>query len=60
MSYVFLIISRDCLKGTILHSQEAQVKCPFVDDEGECEEYISEREIRKVKKASRVCYPYSI
>ncbi|XP_019850766.1 PREDICTED: ranBP-type and C3HC4-type zinc finger-containing protein 1-like [Amphimedon queenslandica] len=42
------MVCMDCLKGTILHSQEAQVKCPYMDDDGGCEEYISDREIREV------------
>ena len=47
-----LQFSRGCINGTVLHSEEAQVKCPYVDDDGGCDEFISEREIRKVRRPS--------
>ena len=48
---------RDCLKGTTINSENVQINCPFVDDDGvECNETISEREIREVRE----CLHYSI
>ena len=41
---------RDCLRGSITNSQEVEVKCPFMDDQYQCDAIISEREIRGVRK----------
>lgn len=53
MNFHFLPSSfyRDCLKGTVTHSENVQINCPFVDEDGvECNESISEREIREVRE----------
>ena len=41
---------RDCLRGTVVHSQESEVKCPYTDGNIDCQEPISEREIRAVSE----------
>ena len=41
---------RDCLRGSITNSQEVEVKCPFMDNQYQCDAIISEREIRGVRK----------
>ncbi|XP_058418994.1 ranBP-type and C3HC4-type zinc finger-containing protein 1 isoform X3 [Diceros bicornis minor] len=38
--------SRECLQGTILNSQEAEVACPFIDNTYSCSGKLLEREIR--------------
>ncbi|XP_036604544.1 ranBP-type and C3HC4-type zinc finger-containing protein 1 [Trichosurus vulpecula] len=37
---------KDCLQGTILNSQEAEVSCPYIDDTYSCPGKLQEREIR--------------
>ncbi|XP_069740444.1 ranBP-type and C3HC4-type zinc finger-containing protein 1-like isoform X3 [Narcine bancroftii] len=37
---------KDCLKGTILNSTEADVTCPFINDNYSCRSKILEREIK--------------
>ena len=46
---VRVCVSRDCLKGSIMASPDAEVKCPFRDDDYECNVTIPEREIRQVR-----------
>ena len=56
-SLIFLSLYRDCLKGTVMYSENVQINCLFVDDDGvECNKTISEREIREVRE----CLHYSI
>ena len=43
-----LLSNRDCLRQCINESGEAEVKCPFKDDEFACDIVIEEREIRAV------------
>ncbi|XP_070341802.1 ranBP-type and C3HC4-type zinc finger-containing protein 1 isoform X1 [Equus asinus] len=43
---------RECLQGTILNSQEAEVACPFIDNTYSCSGKLLEREIR----AGAVCW----
>lgn len=40
------IFCRDCVKQTIIHSDEAEVKCPFMDDTYTCETLLQDREIK--------------
>ena len=57
LSRIFLSHFRDCLKGTTINSENIQINCPFVDEDGvECNETISERELREVRE----CLHYSI
>lgn len=35
---------KDCLNGTIVHSEEIEIKCPYIT----CEETLQDREIRAV------------
>lgn len=37
---------RDCVKQTIIHSDEAEVKCPFMDATYTCESILQDREIK--------------
>uniref|UniRef100_A0A667YLD8 RanBP-type and C3HC4-type zinc finger-containing protein 1 n=1 Tax=Myripristis murdjan TaxID=586833 RepID=A0A667YLD8_9TELE len=37
---------RDCLKQTILNSQDAEVSCPFMDNDYSCESTLQDREIK--------------
>ena len=39
---------RDCLKGQIMASEEAQIRCPFDDGHYQCQNVITEREMRAV------------
>ncbi|KAG8192481.1 hypothetical protein JTE90_018008 [Oedothorax gibbosus] len=39
---------RECLTGTIRHSDTVLVKCPFVNDEYSCESFVQEREIKSL------------
>ena len=39
---------RDCLKGQIMVSEEAQIRCPFDDGHYQCQTFITEREMRAV------------
>ena len=41
---------RDCLHGSITNSQEVEVKCPFMNEDYQCDAIISEREIRGVRE----------
>ena len=43
-----LAMRRECLKETIMRSPEAEVKCPFIDNEYECNAPLPEREIKQV------------
>ena len=42
---------RECIKQSVMQSNEAEVKCPF-NDKYECNAVISEREIKAVSKQS--------
>ncbi|KAM6979617.1 ranBP-type and C3HC4-type zinc finger-containing protein 1-like [Aplochiton taeniatus] len=37
---------RDCLKGTIVNSQDAEITCPYGDDEYSCNSMLQDREIQ--------------
>ncbi|XP_077192131.1 ranBP-type and C3HC4-type zinc finger-containing protein 1 isoform X4 [Paroedura picta] len=37
---------KDCLKGTILNSQEPEVRCPYIDQDYSCPGQLLEREIK--------------
>uniref|UniRef100_A0A8D0HTR5 RanBP-type and C3HC4-type zinc finger-containing protein 1 n=1 Tax=Sphenodon punctatus TaxID=8508 RepID=A0A8D0HTR5_SPHPU len=37
---------KDCLKGTILNSQEPEVSCPYIDEKYSCSGKLLEREIK--------------
>ncbi|CAL8355011.1 unnamed protein product [Gadus morhua 'NCC'] len=37
---------RDCLKGTIVNSQDAEVSCPFADNQYDCDKKLQDREIK--------------
>ncbi|KAI1285162.1 RanBP-type and C3HC4-type zinc finger-containing protein 1 [Halotydeus destructor] len=37
---------RDCISGTIKHSEELEVKCPFVGDRYTCDSVLQDREVR--------------
>ncbi|XP_054835485.1 ranBP-type and C3HC4-type zinc finger-containing protein 1 isoform X2 [Eublepharis macularius] len=37
---------KDCLKGTILNSQEPEVRCPYIDQKYSCPGQLLEREIK--------------
>ncbi|XP_071759881.2 ranBP-type and C3HC4-type zinc finger-containing protein 1 [Centroberyx gerrardi] len=37
---------RDCLKGTIVNSQDAEVSCPFMDNDYSCDSKLQDREIK--------------
>lgn len=39
---------RDCLKETIIHSDEADIACPFGDGHSRCESILQDREIRAI------------
>ncbi|XP_007906862.1 ranBP-type and C3HC4-type zinc finger-containing protein 1 [Callorhinchus milii] len=39
---------KECLKGTILNSGDADVTCPFMDDQYSCDKKILEREIKSL------------
>ena len=39
---------RECLKGTIVNSQDAEVSCPFADNQYECDKKLQDREIKAV------------
>jgi hypothetical protein len=43
------VSSRECIKQSVMQSNEAEVKCPF-NDKYECNAVISEREIRAVSE----------
>lgn len=47
-------VYRECLIQTVQHSTEAEVKCPFRDENYSCESALQEREI----KAVRVYFDY--
>ena len=48
---------RDYLKGIVINSENVQINCPFVDEDGvECNKTISEREIHKVRKCFTFFY----
>jgi hypothetical protein len=40
---------RECLKGTIEHSESPEVNCPFKDDNYSCNMAILDREIKSVR-----------
>lgn len=37
---------KDCIRNTIVYSEEAEVTCPFYDDNYTCESHIQDREIK--------------
>ncbi|XP_062835203.1 ranBP-type and C3HC4-type zinc finger-containing protein 1 isoform X1 [Anolis carolinensis] len=37
---------KDCLRGTILNSQEPEVRCPYIDEKYSCPSQLLEREIK--------------
>lgn len=39
---------RECLNSHIIYSDEAEIKCPFIDDQYSCQSLIQEREIRSL------------
>ncbi|KAM4613095.1 ranBP-type and C3HC4-type zinc finger-containing protein 1 isoform 2-T2 [Polymixia lowei] len=39
---------RDCLKGTIVNSMDAEVSCPFMDNDYSCNSKLQDREIRNL------------
>lgn len=39
---------RECLSSTVEHSEDAQIKCPFMDSSYSCDSVLQEREIRAV------------
>ena len=43
-----LPLLRDCLHQSVTMSEHVRVQCPFDDGEYQCEEFISDREIRTV------------
>ena len=46
---VFSLHRRECLSASIMASTDAEVKCPYWDDEYECKVLLAEREIRQVR-----------
>jgi RanBP-type and C3HC4-type zinc finger-containing protein 1 len=43
------LVCKECLKGSVVHSEEAVITCPYFDEDGvKCEETVEEREIRHV------------
>ena len=45
---------RDCLRGSILNTDDAEVRCPFA--EYQCNSIITEREIRGVSEQTQHMY----
>ena len=39
---------RECLEMSIIYSPDAEVKCPFMDNEYECNFLMAERDIKQV------------
>lgn len=37
---------KDCVRNTIIYSEDAEVKCPFYDDNYTCESHLQDREIK--------------
>jgi len=46
---VFSLHLRECLSASIMASPDAEIKCPYKDDEYECNVPLAEREIRQVR-----------
>lgn len=46
--FVFSSVHRDCLRGSVVNSNEPEIKCPFDNGEYVCGAVISEREIKAV------------
>ncbi|XP_035825201.1 ranBP-type and C3HC4-type zinc finger-containing protein 1 isoform X1 [Aplysia californica] len=40
------VFCKDCLTGAVQHSDEAELRCPFQDDQYSCQALLQEREIR--------------
>ncbi len=47
-----VLLTRECLNGTVVNSPDPEVKCPFSDGDYECGAPISEREIKAVSPPS--------
>ena len=45
---IVYFLSRECLRHSVTNSEHVQVYCPFAGDDYECDEFISDREIRTV------------
>ena len=43
-----LNINRDCLRGSVVNSNEPEIKCPFDNGDYVCGAVISEREVKAV------------
>lgn len=37
---------KDCIRNTIIYSEEAEVKCPYIDKEYTCDYHLQDREIK--------------
>ena len=49
---VFSLHLRECLSASIMESTDAEVKCPYWDDEYECKVPLAGREIRQVRAST--------
>ena len=49
---VFSLHLRECLSASIMASTDAEVKCPYWDDEYECKVPLVGREIRQVRAST--------
>ncbi|XP_062621424.1 ranBP-type and C3HC4-type zinc finger-containing protein 1-like [Saccostrea cucullata] len=43
---------RDCLQGAVVHSEEADLRCPYQDDHYACNASLQDREIKALVEAS--------
>ena len=48
----FLVCYRDCLQGAVVHSEEAELRCPYQDDNYACNASLQDREIKAVGQTS--------
>lgn len=50
-NFIILFSSnRTCIKNTIKYSDDAEVKCPYIDEVYTCHSTVQEREIKAVRK----------
>ena len=49
---VFMVCYRDCLQGAVVHSEEAELRCPYQDDNYACNASLQDREIKAVGQTS--------
>lgn len=46
--WVFLRCFRDCLQGAVVHNEEAELRCPYQDNDYACNASLQDREIKAV------------